>query len=822
MATDTTITCGVGRKACETLDQYENCDGNNADFIGIEPMRMFIASTPEDPNALKFLPPNTPLSPNRRNPNEDEVWTAITDGWVEGQGLRYVCKSTDWSQKDGYRFFAAKQLVDRKLSWLRTNDHSRVKHGDNIDRNPFTLSRREAEAIVAGLELDESDMPCKPGACVKEDANGFVRDGQYYFTKDPERLEDMIAKLADKNVAIDGLVDARREELLQHLLAVQKKAMVGREIAAAQLDSLKGQKLIPWFFGISTIAGIGGVIFSALMYKIFKKQSNDQAETDGRKVTVEDLTVDRTKQLKEELAGGKGEFKTPYRDIGLLDAVFEKFRDTNPKYKNYALIGWTDSGKSFFVEQGLPQAIAVEEFLLDHPEKAADLVSRGYPRVPEQHRAWLQGILKKGRELGRPGFMELTIDMGELLKLGAVWKGKEDVMIQKIVKSVVERSKLGLYTNIHLDESKRAAAEHRSADNTLTDVSVIEKLKKACEIPYVSVSQGTTPGEYAYSASDTANSTRYQPVLAPEAPPTEIMARLRTSKALVTELGITTMTDEALKAIVVLARDLKPTTSYNASSAQLMSAVAQYAQFKGRHEITLDLFNEYYAVKHARDMGPHGLTAENLDAHVAGIARVIADRNTNVFRILNEFNNGNVSAELKSELKTLDAVRYSSREELFGKQVCEAAPADVFTGEEQVSRMEAGAKVVVDGTKKVIAVAKPDPVPVVVEEKVETPMMSANERMQLERDILSAFYSMTPREQQRQLGWPGTDFVEIQGRKLPGRWVRQHQESLKRGAFAEGLDKARIIEERRKEKGQEKRGKGEKDKPGIGVEKGVK
>lgn len=673
--------CGSEGRVCPWPD-YPICDDPTSDdaWIGLNRIgvkdrqpsifQMMLGESP-DPELVfyRWDPNKNDLDEDARkdvrDPTLEEVdkLTRKLDEIVGRGVFKGICRSQNRDAEGPQAWFFYKDHTGPEGRVALYNDYDPTKHAMN--QKPVSMARAEIFGIVKALELDEFDVACKKGQCTKEKDGRFIA-GQYYFTSNPDRLERILARLVDPNLVIEGVSADKRKELIAHLTNVKKKANAALDAAGAAAETAKNQLRNLLLASTVNLVGIA-IVFGGLhvwgfrqQRKLFREVIGEHAEIAGSKVTLDDLTKEHVAnhlaRLNANLATA---FPTPYQDRGVLGKLFEIVMGKIAKRNNFALVGETDSGKSFLVEEGLPQAIAVELYLLEHPEKAEEVEALGYPRIPEEQRGEVLEFLKKGEALGEPGVQVYTLDMRALRSHGAVFKDLDNKMIDRLIRPLLEKADRGIKVILFIDESREASEEGSSLGSKTALVSLMARLKKIAEKnPNLSIGHGTTTEEFAEIMRDLAQSTRYQGVHVREATPDDIVRRLHTNQGLRTAHGITSVSDSAMKAIIILARELSPSASLNASSSNLLESVAQYAQYRGIIEITWEVFGDYYRDRHQDSKGALRLAETDLDTHIGEITRLIESRNGTVAQVLVRLQSGDDSDAVLGLLRALRSWRY--------------------------------------------------------------------------------------------------------------------------------------------------------------------
>ena len=254
------------RRGCPTAEDYPECYfkgpkdtdvGSVNTSAGWDGVRRIGMAMKKDANGeplpwAEEFDPNWELQPGYHNPALDELAALVEEGHLgeykenDGQS-RYnmICRSNKLTDpKEPYRFFFAKSYFsDRDTKILLNNEYDRLINGDAIDRGKaFPLSREEGLSLVGALNLDDNDIACKRGHCIKNSGDGKFSDGLYFFTSNPERLKEIIAGLSDTgSVAIKGMTDERRLELTLFLEEIKARADKSSFYMDKQLEFLEVQ-----------------------------------------------------------------------------------------------------------------------------------------------------------------------------------------------------------------------------------------------------------------------------------------------------------------------------------------------------------------------------------------------------------------------------------------------------------------------------------------------------------------------------------------------------------------------------------------------------
>lgn len=705
------LDCGVIGKPCVLPSQYLYHDPRDttAGYAGVERIQVCEGEVGK-PDAFltetawklsrKTLGPT--YCPNPRNPffiddpattdvdEADEVRELLQDGgYLDKNGFLGLFYALDLDTKgeDGrfsYAWYAYREhLGPEKSAALYGARLMSGKMPSQYDREGIELHPNELEALIHAGIVRNDDAVCEP-TCPKD--TGEVKDGKPVYTKGTFYFVTDGQGVRISNEMGTGILDKLRDEIVtldpDDISAVRRSALIKEferlyRSASSDKDFREGMSTngkIGVAVGIASVftAIITAGIFTYFLRKQtnkFDEATNKNAELAGSKVKLEDLVTDRTAELKAEFRE-KGGFDAIYRDNGILDRFFETTRNPKGKNNNASMLGETDSGKSFSMEAGVPEAVVVEEHLLGVLESqgeaaykahAARLEEMGYPRIPEKHRAWAYDYLRKGRAIGEPGIQVYLFDMRKFNDQGAVWSKLDDKMIQKFLRPFEEKADKGIKVYLYIDESKEAGERHRSAGEEEARSSLLDKLKKAAEVKNLSLVIGTTPEEFIGAASNTALTVRYMGIHIKEATPADLTYRLRSDPKLASEFGVRHVSDSAMMAINLFARELKPTASYNASSSALLSAVAQHAQYRGVHDITWEFFRDVYwpEVELPRRGPMPDVREADLPGHIAEITSLIDRRNEDVREIVEELNLGNAGPEVKQRFAALRGWRYA-------------------------------------------------------------------------------------------------------------------------------------------------------------------
>lgn len=249
--------------------------------------------------------------------NEDEIRSFlkyhVLKAWDYEKGG--LCRSTyTGDQGDPYRWYVYKAKGGLPTYMAFWNEAREPAALDPRESDGFYLSVFEVQGLVSSLLettstgenvplINDKDFKCRVGTCAKEKPGGGYTSGLYLFTEEPARLEKIIAKLKDPQVAIAWKekdpstnqektvnFDAKRRlELTQHLEAVLKRS--AKKIAEKQGEFTESARFWQAFGGVMSMLFMGAVGYPQIKQFLKRTQFVD-AEERIRKILKADPTYD--------------------------------------------------------------------------------------------------------------------------------------------------------------------------------------------------------------------------------------------------------------------------------------------------------------------------------------------------------------------------------------------------------------------------------------------------------------------------------------------------------------------------------------------------
>lgn len=562
-------------------------------------------------------------SPGARNPtleeaekihNGDSKFSLVQDG-LKAAGSQGLCYEADEKE---IKIFAYAKKVNRG-DFLALYNKCKGVAGLPFDMHPDEV---KGLASLQVPRLGKGSICCMESFCPTLDASTQKYEkGSYLFASNYPLLKKLTKIVKDKDVKIEGMTDDRRKVLAAYL----------GELTAAQDSSSWWQKagVIASILSIPALAAIF-LWIQKRNEKAMKEMSSANTNIDGSKITLKNVSDDPIATQRSEL-DSRGVFEQPYNDVDgkVVEIVDIVFRQQNDQ-KNYFSAGPSRSGKTATSRRGIPQAIIISQ--MTDSERAeyfkhatASMSSEEAVTYVEGMRSAADLISRKLQEGGYKGIMIVDIGVGKLKAAGAVWKGKEDKVIDLITEELLKLAEDGYKVIVFLDEAQ-----------TMEEGSLLEgqmalrqKIKELAEKhKNISVGIATTVDEAAQSvARDKATTNRYAVVFHEAPSPDKVVAILKNKPFVEERYKVGSIEPLAMKAIYLLGQRVDMRAATMAAVGGFFEEVLQAAKDRGVSNVSFEFVLGHYERRHSAKLGQSFLTTENIDGIFADEASEVVLQN---------------------------------------------------------------------------------------------------------------------------------------------------------------------------------------------------
>jgi len=548
------------------------------------------------------------------------------------------------------------------------------------------------------------------------------------------------------------------------------------------------------------------------MLGMMKDQFSDRAETDGSKVTMEELVENVFERMEREWRE-RGTFEQPYIDSdGKVREILDVIQRPQPDQNNYMSTGPSRAGKTASTIRGLAQAYVVSRMT---PEERRDFFERTtammgkeeaeeYIRTTEENAFRISEAIERMRA---KGLILFNVDINKLKAKGAVWVDKNiKILAEKLMEPVLKLAREGYKVVLFLDEIQRA----EDGSQTSGRISLRDNIKPYAEAhPNITLAIATTIEELAETiARDPATLNRYYTIFHDAASPEKVVRILMLKPYVKGHYGVESLDADAVKAIYLLGQRVHAKPSALTATEQYFNDILQEAQRRGVTHITLDFVFDYYDRNNAGSVGPRGiLTAENIEAvfeYEAEEIRLENERDRARLRIVEQ----EVGGSKRITPPWWEAGRKAAA------QVCEQpAPARAMTEgaetmsvpEEMPRQKTAEVRWVMPAAAALFGMAKSDPAIESMLDGLSEPEMRA-----VFEQIAKDWEALSDGERR---GILADDLLQekpmfaVGPRVFSLRWVKDRLSALRKGMLEKGEGAARPKEEKeRRDKAEEKKG----------------